>query len=277
MKYRILKQRALLMALAFPVVVLFSCGDDPPPYGATADTPGDYGFSTSAAIVVNPVINRGSSTTIASGSERNNVAIAAGTMPTAYTDSTGLAVISGIPVQQDLPLTFNTGSVLLDVMHTYELYDVVVSYTPSGVEYLFPPVRYPIDSAFIYVEPSTFTPAMVNRQDGAVYVFAKGVYAGDMTVTAEGVLLFGAWDEKTGPETVFGGDITVQGGNTRMRGIAVQGAITVRANTFEAAFCSFGSANISGNSVMLLRNEFTAGQATVPSSSAILVDNRNIP
>jgi len=71
--------------------------------------------------------------------------------------------------------------------------------------------------------------------------------------------------------------VTVLGGANRMRGVKVTSRLTRNANNFSAAFSDLTSATITGNGVTLLRNRFTAGQATVPSSNAVLVDNTGIP
>jgi hypothetical protein len=77
--------------------------------------------------------------------------------------------------------------------------------------------------------------------------------------------------------STINGDLTVKGGNARMRGVTVSGTVTVNANGYSAAFCEFNNADITGNSVSLLRNVFSGSSVTVPSSSAVLLDNVNIP
>jgi hypothetical protein len=72
-------------------------------------------------------------------------------------------------------------------------------------------------------------------------------------------------------------DVRVLGGSNRLRGVDIAGRLTVSANNFSAAFCDVGAANITGNGVSLIRNRFVAGQATIPSSAAVLVDNTGIP
>ena len=62
-----------------------------------------------------------------------------------------------------------------------------------------------------------------------------------------------------------------------MRGVTVNSLTTVNANGFSAAFCEFNDAAISGNSVSLLRNVFNGTNVSVPSSSAVLLDNVGIP
>jgi len=62
-----------------------------------------------------------------------------------------------------------------------------------------------------------------------------------------------------------------------MRGVTVSGIVTVNANGYSAAFCTFNNADITGNSVSLIRNIFTGTNVTVPSSSAVLLDNVGIP
>ena len=253
------------------LLVYWGCDDDPD------DDPFDYGLVTSAVIVVNPVINEGSTTNIQPGSIRDNVYIKADDLPAEYTDATGLAIITHLPVDSNIPLTFDSGTVTLDVIQEKELYDCVVSVAYNNVQYIFPPVRYPIyGTGVLYLDPTNDIADYI-IEDNTVIVLSEGIYEGNFEIRAEGVLIFGAWTPAQGPLSIIKDSVNVMGGRVRMRGLSIEGKITVRANNFEAAFCAFGSADISGNNVMLLRNEFTQGQAIVPSSSAILVDNENIP
>jgi len=69
------------------------------------------------------------------------------------------------------------------------------------------------------------------------------------------------------------GNITVSGGGVRMRGLMNEGLLTVNANLYSAAFCVLNDADIKGNEVSLIRNVFNGTQVSVPSSSAVLLDN----
>jgi len=68
------------------VALLVGCGDDDPPA-----SPGRFGEVTSAVVLVNPVINQGSTTSVVPGGERSNVEFQVKDLPVAKTDSTGLA------------------------------------------------------------------------------------------------------------------------------------------------------------------------------------------
>ncbi|MFN7134939.1 MAG: hypothetical protein ACK4N5_22875, partial [Myxococcales bacterium] len=113
--------------------------------------------------------------------------------------------------------------------------------------------------------------------DDTIVLLDPGRYPGNFTLTAERVLVFGAWSPIDGQRSTIEGDVTVRGGGNRLRGVKIIGKLTCNANNFSAAFCDFGSAEITGNGVSLLRNRFTVGQAKVPSSNAVLVDNENLP
>ncbi|HQP70522.1 MAG TPA: hypothetical protein PLK90_09000 [Clostridiales bacterium] len=266
--------------------LIISCSDDdgtkPNDDPLGPETPGFYGETTSAVFVINPIINVGSSTTVTPGTDRNGIRIMINGVDTVHTDSSGLAVMRNLPVGiNNILVGNNNDTVYLDVVNEKDMYDLVLSYKPETTEYICPAVRYPYDStSFTFVDSSNFAVTDFNI-DSHVYIFAEGEYdfpdPNPYQITAEGALFFGAWDETTGSQTIFEDSIEVRGGNTRMRGIDVTEHIKVMANGFSAAFCSFGSADITGNGISLIRNIFTAGQATVPSSNAILVDNKNIP
>ncbi len=115
------------------------------------------------------------------------------------------------------------------------------------------------------------------QEDGAIVVLMPGEYAGGIELRASGALLFGAWDPLDGSASAITGDVTALGGNTRMRGLRVEGTLNTSANGFSAAFNQLDGAVITGNGVSLIRNRFEIGDAQVPSSNAVLVDNTGIP
>lgn len=269
-----LKISGKLFVILFSTLFIASCGgdDDSAP---TPDAGGsDFGKVTSAVVIVNPKINKGSTTTTVPGTDRAGVSIKAGTLDAVATDATGLAVIKNLPTGT-VPFQLSTGSVDLAVVQEKELYDMVLSYTADGVQEVIPAVRYPIGGTVVNVQPGDDLAAAV-AEDGAIVFMAPGTYEGDLQITAEGVLLFGSWDLEEGSQSVINGNLTVKGGNIRMRGVTINENITVNANGFSAAFCEFNNADITGNSVSLLRNIFSGTSVTVPSSSAILVDNDGI-
>lgn len=258
--------RGLMATVSIAVVACAPAANQPP---------GKFGEVTSAVIIVNPRINQGSSTSVLPGSQRAGVVIAPGTLPEVQTDSTGLALAQGFPTGT-LPLKFDTGTVNLNVVAEKELYDVVVAYGPSGVQEILPAVRYPIGGQVKVVQPGESI-ASAATADGTIVVLKAGKYSGSFDLTAEGVLVFGEWAQDGGSASTIEGSVTVRGGNIRMRGVKVTGALTSNANGFSAAFCDLATANITGNGVTLIRNNFAAGSATVPSSNAVLVDNAGIP
>lgn len=260
--------------LLLVVCLAFSCGkddDEPAPDAGGSD----FGKVTSAVVIVNPKINQGSTTTIASGTQREGVSVKAGNLSPVSTDATGLAVIKDLPTGS-IPVAFSNGSIDLNVVQAKELYDMVVSYTANGTTEIIEAVRYPLGGTIVNVKPGDDLAAAVST-DGAIVFMAPGIYDGDLQITSEGVLLFGTWDTKDGSLSVINGSLTVKGGNVRMRGVTVKQTITVNANGFSAAFCAFNNASITGNTVSLLRNVFSGSNVTVPSSSAVLLDNENIP
>ncbi|NMO22325.1 hypothetical protein HPC49_38205 [Pyxidicoccus fallax] len=251
-------------------LLLAGCGDDDPPR-----SPGRFGEVTSAVVLVNPVINQGSTTSVVPGTERAGVEFQVEDLPVAETDSTGLALVEGLPTGT-VTLDFDPGTYSFQVVQERELYDVVLSYRDGTVQPLFPPVRYPLGGEVVVVEPGESI-AEAAASDDTIILLEEGTYPGNLELRSDDVLIIGAWSPTRGPLSVIEGNVTVLGGGNRLRGVTVTGRLTSNANNFSAAFSDIASATITGNGVTLLRNRFTAGQATVPSSNAVLVDNTGIP
>lgn len=263
-----------LSVILFATFFIFSCGGDDDSAPAPDGGGSDFGKVTSAVVIINPKINEGSTTTVTPGTERAGVSIKVGNLEPVSTDATGLAVVKELPVGT-VPFQLSSGSVDLTVVQEKELYDLVLSYTANGVEEIISAIRYPLGGTVVSVKPGDDLSAAV-AEDGAIVFMEPGIYEGDLQITAEGVLLFGSWDKEKGSQSVINGNLTIKGGNIRMRGVTVNETITVNANGFSAAFCKFNNASITGNSVSLLRNAFSGTNVVVPSSSAILVDNEGI-
>ncbi|WP_426752320.1 hypothetical protein [Myxococcus sp. Y35] len=250
-------------------MTLAGCGEDSPA------SPGRFGEVTSAVVLVNPVINQGSSTSIEPGGARSGVAFRAEDLPVVETDASGMALVEHLPTGT-VTLDFDPGTYSFQVSQEKELYDLALSYRDGTVQALFPPVRYPLGGTVVELEPGESI-AQAAASDGTILLLKEGSYPGDFELRAEGVLIFGAWSPTEGPLSIIEGDVTVLGGSSRMRGVHVNGRLTSNANGFSMAFSDIASATITGNGVTLLRNRFTSGQATVPSTNAILVDNLGIP
>ncbi len=248
-------------------MVLAGCGEPTP-------VTGRFGEVTSAVVVVNPVINQGSTTTVVSGSARAGVPFKAADLEPVQTDPTGLALVEDLPTGT-VTLDFNPGTSSFQVVQEKELYDVVVSYRDGSVQQIIPPVRYPIGGTVVEVKPGDDIAQAAS--DNTIIVLAPGTYPGNIELRAAGVLIFGAWSPEDGPLSTIEGNVTVLGGGNRMRGVKINGRLTSNANNLSVSFSDIASATITGNGVSLLRNRFTAGQASVPSSNAVLVDNTGIP
>lgn len=249
-------------------MVLAGCGEPTP-------VTGRFGEVTSAVVVVNPVINQGSTTTVESGPARSGVSFKAADLEPVQTDPTGLALVEDLPTGT-VKLDFNPGTYSFQVAQEKELYDVVVAYRDGTVQQIIPPVRYPIGGTVVEVEPGDDI-ARAAASDNTIIVLAPGTYPGNFELRAAGVLIFGAWSPEDGPLSIIEGNVTVLGGGNRMRGVKINGRLTSNANNLSVSFSDIASATITGNGVSLLRNRFTSGQATVPSSNAVLVDNTGIP
>jgi hypothetical protein len=250
------------------LLLLCSCGDE-------ERSPGRFGEITSAVVIVNPVINEGSTSGVIVGIDRAGVPMEVAEVGEARTDATGLALLEGLPTGE-MSIAFDSGEVGLSVVEERELYDVVVAVRDDGATHVFPPVRYPISDNVIELSDGGDLAAAAANDD-AIILLGPGTYAGNFEIRAEGVLILGAWSIIDGPLSAIEGNLDVLGGSGRLRGVRVNGTLSSPANNFSAAFCDVAGANISGNGVTLLRNVFVEGRATVPSSSAVLVDNEGIP
>lgn len=234
----------------------------------------EFGEESSAVLVVNPEINEGSATSVEIGSERS-VPFELADRNSLQTDETGLASLTGLPTDQ-LDLEFETGTTSFEVQNEGEHYDLVAAVRDDGAEYVVQPIRYPIGGTVKRLEDGDSLEEAVSEDDVVVFL-GPGTYSGDFQIKSENVLIFGAWDPEEGPQAVVDGNLEVRGGGNRLRSVEVTGTISSPANGFAAAFCTFEDADITGNNVTLIRNDFTGGDATVPSSSAVLVDNDGIP
>ncbi len=235
-----------------------------------------FGEETTAVVVVNPVINENSTTSIEPGSARAGIHVGvADGGPAAITDDTGLAVLVDIPVGE-LELEVGDGVVPLDVREPGELYDVVVSLRDGVAEHIVPPVRYPIGGDIIELADGDSLEDAID--DDVVIFLGPGRYRSDFELRNENVLIFGSWDPVEGPLAVLEDDFDVLGHPNRIRSIDLEGTLTSRANQLSMSFSYLEGANLTGTGVSLIRNVFFGEAETqVPSSDAILVDNEGIP
>jgi len=264
----------LFLLAAGAGLVLTSCGKDKEKVDPDLLVGGmNFGKVTTTVVVVNPVINNGSSTSVSPGTVRKGVRLEVAGLPAVSTDALGLAVLNGLPTGRQA-LRFDNGSLDFVVENKGELYDLIVSHR-DGVAYIVPIVRYPIGGDVTVLSPGDDLSAAA-AEDNAVLLLREGTYTGDVVVTGENVLVFGTWHPAEGPKSVINGNLTFNGGGGRVRGLAVSGMATVNANRFSAAFSTFTDADLKGNNMVLLRNTFAGESVTVPSSSAVLVDNTGI-
>lgn len=270
--------RCGLALIVAALLVAAACG----PRGDDDDddeVPGLFGDVASMVVIVNPAINQCSNTTVQPGTQREGIVVSiAETTPSVSdtTDDTGLAVLSPALTGPNTLRFDEEGAITVQVVQQRELYDVVVAVRSGAVEEIVPAVRYPVGGDVVVVQPGASV-VDAAQEDGSIVVLAPGRHIGNFEVRAEGVLLFGSFSlDNLEPASVIEGDVTWLGGNGRMRGVSVEGALTTNANGFSAAFNRIDSASVTGNGVSLIRNTFV-GNAVVPSSSAVLVDNSGIP
>lgn len=209
------------------------------------------------------------------GADRINVGFTPGPLARHFTDGSGMALVEELPTGV-VPFDFGADAVDVQVVQERELYDVVVAVHDGAPVHVIAPVRYPI-GAEVQVLAAGSDIGAAAAVDGTILLLEPGSYPGGFELRSDGGLIFGAWSQEEGPLSTIEGDVTVLGGSNRIRGVNVTGRVTSAANAFSMAFSRVGAASITGNGVSLLRNEFTAGAAAVPSSNAVLVDNVGIP
>ncbi len=101
--------------------------------------------------------------------------------------------------------------------------------------------------------------------------FEDGVHVGDLLIQADDVVVFGEGFAEHG--VVVDGNVTVRGGNVRIRGVTITGDLIVEGNNFGMSFSVVkGTTQLNGQAISFLRNVFCNG-ASVPSSNAALYDN----
>ena len=227
----------LLLAAAF-VATTVACSDDE----SSAAQP-DFGEVTTVVVVVNPVVNEGSTIDDTTGSERSglHVAVADHDDLAVHTDSTGLAVLQDVPVGSQI-LEIEDGEVSLEILAEGELYDVVVSLNDGEASHLIDPVRYPIGGEVVWLSDGDSLEEAI--EDERVIFLEPGVYQGGFEVREENVLVFGSWHAEEGPEALIEGDLTVRGEPNRFRSLDIEGEITSRANNFSMSFSHVEGAEV---------------------------------
>jgi hypothetical protein len=279
MRYR------LILPMICALAAASSCGDDEANDGSGGNGAGGAGTggadveagATAIVAIVNPVVNDAHNTGVPAtvGTERDGIAVDAEPGENGVTAGEGLAVV-GVPVGS-LQLFIGTAPALAQtVIAEGDVYDAAIGYTPSGAAFFeHTPIRYAVgqtSGAFFFDPVSPFTDIRARLdQDDAVVVLRPGTYVGDLTITGERVILFGeGWSQNA---VTIQGSVTANGGGVRLRGVTITGNLTANGNNFGISFGVIkGTTDIKGNAGAFLRNVF-CGAASVPSSSATLLDN----
>jgi hypothetical protein len=260
--------RAFVCAL-----VLSACGDG----GTTPDanSPTDVPFGTTAiVVVVNPVVNDANRFTVPTpGSIKAGVTLRTDDNVTATTGPDGIAVLA--------PVTAGTRTITVSgavnggsfaVMVADRTLREVALATDQGRAEIMVNVDYKADQAF-QLAP-TMTNAEVNGvlavSDRVVFV-QGGHYTGDLDFSGSRVTLFG--EGVLGGNVVLEGNITVTGSDSRIRGTAITGSLTMPASKVGLSFSRVdGPVMSQGSDGMLLANKL-CGDEIVSGSGTIVVGN----
>lgn len=246
---------------------------------APADLPAG---STAIVVIMNPVVNDGHEAGIPSVLTETRDAIDVDAEPggEGQTDVTGLTVVEAEPGATVLrfgPADDDERAELpVSVVATGDVIDAPVAW--DGVEaeaFDGTPIRYPVGdgSGAIFLDPDTPLSQIEDELavDDAVVVLRSGTYVGDLLISGRGVLLFGEGFSEAA--VTIDGSIQANGEAVRLRGLWVTGGVAAAGNNFGMSFTVVeGQSQITGNGGAFVRNVFCGG-ATVPSSSATLLDN----
>ncbi len=280
---------AIWLLVTALVTFVPACGDDgdseEPQGTAGAADGGDVAAGSTAIVaILNPVVNDPHTAEVPDelGTDRDGIDVDAEPGEAATTGNEGLAVVD-VPVgaidlhiggAPDEPVLGHT------VVAEGDVYDAAIAYDGTGAAF-FPntPIRYAVgekSGAFFYDPEDDFSTINARlEEDDVVVVLRPGTYIGSLDIRGQGVLLFGeGWSDRA---VVLDGDVVVNGGNVRLRGVTITGDLTSNGNGFGISFSLVkGVTDIKGNAGAFLRNIF-CGHATVPSSNATLLDNYGIP
>lgn len=249
---------------AAAALILCACG------GSDPDTP--FG-ETAIIVVVNPAENDGNTAAppTFAGTVLGGVEVDADPGGGDTTDDTGLGVILDLEAG-DTDLVFDDGPALpLAIAGDGDVYDVAVAYDGDQVgAYPGFPIHYAVGGEVIVIGSDEDATDALTTDDTIVF-FEDGIHAGDLLIQAENVILFGEGFAEH--SVVVDGNVTVRGGNVRIRGVTITGDLIVDGNNFGMSFSVVqGQTQLNGQAISFLRNVFCNG-AAVPSSNAALYDN----
>lgn len=284
-----MRGRSSLVLVFATMALATGCGDDGGGGTGGAGASGSTGAgaadtaagSTVLVALVNPIVNEGNETEVPAelGDERQGLSVDAEPGGDDVTDDAGLAVVE--VAEGALALTIG-GAPALDhtVVAKGDLYDAAIAYDDSGSAFFEnTPVRYAVGvdaGAILYTIDDELTEIESSLSTaGTVVVLRPGTYVGDLSITGDGVVLFGeGWSERA---VVIEGHVTALGEGVRLRGLTITGDLTANSDEFGISFSVVhGETSIPGDGGAYLRNVF-CGATTVPSSSATLLDNAGVP
>ncbi|WP_437739567.1 hypothetical protein WMF39_28025 [Sorangium sp. So ce1504] len=271
---RALSARRALFALA--CIGSVSCGGD----DATG-TPDDVDVAagaTAIVAIVNPVVNTPHTTGVPDelGDARDGLTVTA-TPGDSDVTADGVAVVGVAP--GGIELDVSGASIAHTVRAEGDVVDAPIAFSGSAAAFFDnTPVRYAVSEASgaIFLDPSVPLAELEGHlaEDDRVVVLRPGTYAGSITITGKGTLLYG--EDFLDRAVVIDGSITAEGEEVRLRGLTITGDLTSRGNNFGISFSLVrGNVSITGNAGAFVRNVF-CGETVVPSSNATLLDNYGV-
>ncbi|MBK9037480.1 MAG: hypothetical protein IPL61_40590 [Myxococcales bacterium] len=260
------------------VFFIAGCGSDGTSGSPDASTPTDVPFGTTAiVVVVNPTVNDANTRSVATpGPIAAGVTLTTDDGVVATTDVDGIAVLA--PVTAGARTITVSGAIeggTFSVMVADQaLREVAIAAQPGSAQVMVN-VDYKADQAF------EVTPTMTNAEVNAVLAvsdrvvfFRGGSYQGDLDFAGSRVTLFG--EGVLGGTVTLDGDVAVTGSDSRIRGAAITGSLTMPASKVGVSFSHVtGAVTSAGSDSMFLSNEL-CGPAAISGSGVTVLGNAGI-
>lgn len=244
---------------------------------SVSNNPGGFGVNTSIVVYVNPTINQGSTGNIIMGTQKEGVAVKLENQSPVYTNTNGVAVLTNVPVQNNLAVYIENNLIYVNVLGQLDQYDVIVSYRNDSVQLVTTPLRYRYTENIRLV--NNFVSFRDLLKENNITIFLEpGVYHGNLEISGNNISIIGAWAPGTGLLSTIDGNVTVYGNNICIYDLSITGDLIVKGNNFEISYSQFNRIDIEREEVVIIKNNVVSGVANVSvENNVFLFDNINLP